>query len=68
MRSRSSAESRQGMAPAPALGAVRRPALFALRNGALLAASAAVAGLVGGTIVATGSLVGLAMAAGSSRR
>jgi hypothetical protein len=56
------------MAPAPALGAVRRPALFALRNGALLAASAAVAGLVGGTIVATGSLVGLAIAAGSSRR
>ena len=52
------------MAPALALSAVWRPALFALRNGALLAASAAVAGLAGGTIVATGSLVGLAIAAG----
>ena len=52
------------MGPALALSAVWRPALFALRNGALLAASAAVAGLAGGTIVATGSLVGLAIAAG----
>jgi hypothetical protein len=40
-----------------------RPALFALRNGVLVAASAAVAGLAGAAIVASG-VVALAIAAG----
>lgn len=41
-----------------------RPALFALRNAVLVAASATVAGLSPATAVATGGLVALAVAAG----